>query len=46
MRYKISKAYYDHASDKNATVRAILRYTDAKAFLTASGYGPRASGTQ
>jgi predicted Zn-dependent protease DUF2268 len=39
MGYKISKAYYDRASDKRAAVKDILLYTDAKAFLAASGYG-------
>ena len=39
MGYKISKAYYDRAADKRAAVKEILTYTDAKAFLAASGYG-------
>lgn len=39
MGYKISKAYYDRASDKHAAVKDILLFTDAKAFLAASGYG-------
>lgn len=38
MGYKISKAYYDKSADKKAAVRAILLYTDASAFLRASGY--------
>lgn len=39
MGYKISKAYYDRAADKRAAVKEILRFTDPKAFLAASGYG-------
>lgn len=39
MGYKISKAYYEKATDKRAAVKDILRYKDAKAFLEASGYG-------
>lgn len=46
MGYKISKAYYDKLADKKAAVRGILLYTDAKAFLAASGYGSRVSGTR
>lgn len=39
MGYKISKAYYDQATDKHAAVKEILLHTDSKAFLAASGYG-------
>lgn len=39
MGYKISKAYFEKAADKKAAVREILLFTDAKAFLQASGYG-------
>jgi uncharacterized protein YjaZ len=39
MGYKISKAYYNNAADKKTAVKEILRFTDAKAFLAASGYG-------
>jgi len=38
MGYKISKAYYDKAADKKAAVREILLFSDARAFLGASGY--------
>ena len=37
--YTITKAYYDRATDKNAAVREILRFTNPNAFLAASGYG-------
>ncbi len=40
MGYRIAKAYYDAAVDKAAAVRAIIRITDADAFLAASGYAP------
>ena len=40
MGYKISKAYYDRTADKKVAVREILLFTDAKAFLQASGYRP------
>lgn len=39
MGYKIAKAYYDKATDKRAAVKEILRFTDPRAFLQASGYG-------
>lgn len=39
MGYKIAKAYYDKATDKRTAVKEILRFTDSKAFLEASGYG-------
>jgi hypothetical protein len=39
MGYKIAKAYYERAADKKAAVKQILRFSDAKAFLEASGYG-------
>ena len=39
MGYKISKAYYDRASDKRGAVKEILLFKDPKAFLEASGYG-------
>jgi hypothetical protein len=35
--YRIAKAYYDKASDKQAAVREILRFRDAKTLLAASG---------
>jgi hypothetical protein len=38
--YRIAKAYYQHAADKDAAFREILGLTDAKAFLTASGWRP------
>jgi uncharacterized protein YjaZ len=40
MGYKISKAYYDKAANKQAAVREILLFTDANFFLRASGYQP------
>lgn len=38
--YRIAKAYYRHAADKEAAFREILGLTDAKAFLAASGWRP------
>lgn len=38
--YRIAKAYYQHAADKEAAFREILELTDAKAFLAASGWRP------
>lgn len=38
--YRIAKAYYRHATDKEAAFREILGLTDAKAFLAASGWRP------
>lgn len=38
MGYKISKAYYDSASDKTLAVREILNIQDFKNFLEKSGY--------
>lgn len=38
--YRIAKAYYQHAADKDAAFREILGMTDAKAFLAASGWRP------
>ncbi|MEJ6790973.1 DUF2268 domain-containing putative Zn-dependent protease [Brevundimonas sp. BR2-1] len=38
--YRIAKAYYQHAADKDAAFREILELTDAKAFLAASGWRP------
>jgi hypothetical protein len=36
--YRIAQAYYDKASDKTAALREIIRFSDANAFLAASGY--------
>lgn len=38
--YRIAKAYYRHAADKEAAFREILGLTDAKGFLAASGWRP------
>ena len=38
--YRIARAYYQHAADKEAAFREILGLTDAKAFLAASGWRP------
>lgn len=38
MGYKITKAYYDKASDKNVAIREILNIQDFKSFLEKSGY--------
>lgn len=36
--YKINKAYYEQAPDKDAALQDILRMDDAEALVTASGY--------
>ncbi len=41
MGYRITRAYYEKATDKRAAVRAILRIADAEAFLAESGYPDR-----
>jgi hypothetical protein len=38
--YRISKAYYEHASDKRRALAEILGMTDAHAFLARSGWYP------
>lgn len=38
MGYKITKAYYDKASDKSTAIREILNIPDFKTFLEKSGY--------
>lgn len=38
--YRIAKAYYQQAADKEAAFREILGLEDAKAFLAASGWRP------
>lgn len=38
--YRIARAYYQHAVDKEAAFREILGLNDAKAFLAASGWRP------
>lgn len=40
--YRIAKSYYDRVPDKRAAVRTMLKSTDAKAFLTESGWAPAA----
>ena len=39
MGYKITKAYYDRAADKQQAIREILEVRDFEAFLEKSGYG-------
>lgn len=38
--YRIAKAYYQQAADKPRALREIIEVTDAKSFLTASGWRP------
>ena len=38
--YRIAGSYYDRAPDKRAAIRAMLKGTDARAFLKASGWTP------
>jgi uncharacterized protein YjaZ len=38
--YRIAKSYYQHATDKRAALRDIVRVQDAKAFLSRSGWYP------
>jgi len=38
--YRIAKSYYDAAADKTAAFAEIVRMSDARAFLRASGYAP------
>jgi uncharacterized protein YjaZ len=38
--YRIMKAYYQHAPDKQAALRNIIQVQDAKAFLASSGWYP------
>ena len=38
--YRIARRYFDRAPDKRAAVRAMLKATDARAFLRASGWAP------
>ncbi len=38
--YRIAKAYYDKAPDKQAALREILTVSDVHAFLAASGWSP------
>jgi uncharacterized protein YjaZ len=38
--YRIAKTYYQRAPDKRQAVREILQMTDAKAFLSKSGWYP------
>jgi len=40
--YRIVKAYYAHAPDKHAALKAIFEMPDPKAFLAASGWTPAA----
>ena len=38
--YRIARSYYRNAPDKRAAVREMIRMTDARAFLAASGWHP------
>jgi len=38
--YRIAKAYYQRAADKQQAVREILEMSDPKAFLAKSGWRP------
>jgi hypothetical protein len=38
--YRVVKSYYEHASDKRAAIRDIIRMSDAKDFLAKSGWYP------
>lgn len=38
--YRIAKAYYQHATDKQAAIREIIEVQDADAFLEKSGWTP------
>lgn len=38
--YRIAKSYYDRSPDKRAAIRTMLKSTDARAFLKASGWTP------
>lgn len=38
--YRIAKAHYARATDKRASIRAIIEMRDAKAFVAASGWRP------
>lgn len=38
--HRIAKALYDRSPDKRRAIGEILRFTDAKAVLAASGYSP------
>jgi len=38
--YRIVRRYYEHAPDKPRALREILELSDARAFLTASGWSP------
>ncbi len=40
--YRIAKSFYDRSPDKRAAVRAMLKSTDERAFLKASGWTPAA----
>jgi hypothetical protein len=38
--YRIAKSFYQHAADKRAAIRAMIRMTDPHAFLAKSGWYP------
>ena len=44
--YRIARSYYEKASDKAAALKEIMEFTDAHAFLAASGWTPGASYTE
>jgi uncharacterized protein YjaZ len=44
--YRIAMSYYEKASDKSAALREIMEFSDAQAFLAASGWTPGGSYTE
>lgn len=38
--YRIAKSYYEKAADKTAALKDTLEFSDAQAFLAASGWRP------
>lgn len=43
--YRIAKSYYEKASDKALALKEILEFSDAHAFVAASGWTPTAAST-
>ena len=44
--YRIAKSYYEKAADKAAALKDILEFSDAQAFLAASGWRPGSGSTE
>ena len=44
--YRIAKSYYEKAADKTAALKDILEFSDAQAFLAASGWRPGSGSTE